>query len=136
MQVKLENNTMKIKNLLNESAIAYLYEASGELQHEVQNNSRVDTGQLKGSWRYEVNESNLESVIGSPLENAIWEEFGTGEYAVNGDGRKGGWFYVDAKGKGHFTRGKSPQHAFQRAFETVKDALVRRAEKVFERVGE
>lgn len=136
MSVTFKNNTMNVKKALNEKAIAYLYEASGELLHEVQANTRVDTGQLKGSWRYEVNESDLESVIGSPLENAIWEEFGTGEYAVGGNGRKGGWFYVDAKGKGHFTRGKKPQHGFKNAFDSIKDALIRRAESILGEMGE
>lgn len=136
MSVTYKNNLIKVKSALNDKAVAYLYEASGELQHEVQNNTRVDTGQLKGSWRYEVNESNLESVVGSSLENAIWEEFGTGEYAAGGNGRKGGWFYVDAKDKGHFTRGKKPQHAFKNTFDSIKDALIRRAENLFKELGE
>lgn len=119
----LIDNTLRVINELNDKAVSFLYEASGELQHEVQQNTRVDTGQLKGSWRYSVDESNLESTIGSPLENAIWEEFGTGEYAVNGNGRKGGWFYVDAKGDGHFTKGKTPQHAFTNAYNTLRDPI-------------
>lgn len=128
----LVDNKLKVINALNDKAVSFLYEASGELQHEVQQNTRVDTGQLKGSWRYEVNESNLESVIGSPLENAIWEEFGTGEYAVNGNGRKGGWFYVDAKGNGHFTKGKKPQHAFARAYENLREPILNRIKQLLQ----
>ena len=71
------------------------------------------------------------ATVGSPLENAVWEEFGTGEYALNGDGRKGGWFYEDDEGKGHFTRGKKPRRALHRAFETKKTPLIKLAEEIF-----
>ena len=128
MAIKLENNSIKVKAALNDAIIAALYEAAGAIQGAAQRNSRVDTSQLRGSWSYTVDESAGEATIGSPLENAIWEEFGTGEYAVNGDGRKGGWFYVDAKGHGHFTYGKTPNRALGLAFNSKKAAI----EKMFE----
>ena len=52
-------------------------------------------GQTKSSWDRKVLEN--EGVVGSSSENAIWEEFGTGDYAVNGDGRKTPW-YVPVEG--------------------------------------
>lgn len=61
---------------------------SGELEAQVKRNTRVDTGQTKGSWTYKVDEANGEAMVGSPQENAIWEEFGTGQYALNGDGER------------------------------------------------
>ena len=53
-------------------------------------NSRVDTGETKGSYGHSVVKKNgsAELQVGSNLENAIWEEFGTGEYAIKGNGRK------------------------------------------------
>ena len=93
-------------------------------------NSRVGSGQLKNSWTYKVDESKGVCTVGSPLENAIWEEFGTGEYAIHGDGRKGGWYYQDDKGKWHHTFGKTPHRALQNAFNSLKTALMRRAEEV------
>ena len=65
------------------------------------------------------------ATVGSPLENAIWEEFGTGEYALKGDGRKGGWFYEDEEGVGHFTHGKKPSRALHNAVTTKKAKLVK-----------
>lgn len=130
MSVEFKDNSMKVKATLNEAAISYLYEAAGEIESQVKRNTRVDTGQLKSSWTYNVDESKGEAVVGSPLENAIWEEFGTGEYAVNGDGRKGGWTYQDAKGEWHYTKGKTPSRAFFSAFNKLKAALIKRAEEV------
>lgn len=129
MAVQFTDNSAAVKAALDDAAIAYLYEAGGELEAQVKRNSRVGTGQLKNSWTYRVNESKGETVIGSPLENAIWEEFGTGEYALHGDGRKGGWYYQDDKGKWHHTNGKKPHRAFHRAFISLKPALIKRAQE-------
>lgn len=130
MAVKFTNNSAKVKAALDDAVIAYLHEAGGELEAQVKRNSRVGSGQLKNSWTYEVDESKGETTVGSPLENAIWEEFGTGEYALHGDGRKGGWYYQDEKGKWHHTYGKKPHRAFHSAFITLKPALIKRAQEV------
>jgi hypothetical protein len=79
--VEFENNSIRIKKAIREKAIAFLEEAAGEVQTAVHNASRVDTGETRGSYTYVVDESELEATVGSPEENAIWEEFGTGEYA-------------------------------------------------------
>lgn len=131
MAVEFTDNSAQVKAALDESAIAYLYEAGGELEAQVKRNSRVGSGQLKNSWTYRVDETGGECTVGSPLENAIWEEFGTGEYALHGDGRKGGWVYRDEKtGEFHHTYGKQPHRAFQGAFNSLKAALIRMAEEV------
>jgi len=130
MSVHFTDNSAQVRNALDDAVIAYLYEAGGELESQVKRNTRVGTGQLKNSWQYKVDESKGECVVGSPLENAIWEEFGTGEYALKGDGRKGGWIYKDDEGKWHHTYGKTPHRAFQSAFDSLKSALIRRCEDV------
>ena len=95
MTVHFENNSMQVMAALDDFCIAFLHEAGGELEAQVKrnNDNRVDTGQTKGSWKYIVDESKSECTIGSPLENAIWEEFGTGEHALNNNGRRGRWKY-------------------------------------------
>jgi len=90
---------------------------------------------LKGSWNHQVNDAAKEAKVGSPLENAIWEEFGTGEYAAAGDGRKGGWSYQDDAGDWHHTRGKRPNRTLQRAFDSTKAAIIRRAQEIFRGLG-
>ncbi len=121
MSVEFTDNTAKIKAALSEGVIGFLHEAGGEIQAQTQRNSRVDTGQTKGSYKYMVDEGKDESTVavGSDLENAIWEEFGTGEYALHGDGRKGGWVYQDVTGVWHYTRGKTPKQPLTKAFQSV-----------------
>ena len=128
--VQFNNYSAEVRAALDDAAIAYLYEAGGELEAQVKRNTKVGSGQLKNSWTYRVDEAKGECAVGSPLENAIWEEFGTGEYALNGDGRKNGWVYRDDNGQFHFTLGKKPHRAFQKAFNSLKNALIRRAEEV------
>lgn len=152
MSIKFEDNSIKIKEMLEEAAIAYLHEASGEIESQAKRNSRVGQGQTKGAWDYSVNEDSLESQVGSPLENAIWEEFGTGEYALEKNGRKTPW-YVPVEGyngkkkptyKGkvvivygkdgtafYKTNGKKPNRALWNAFQTLKPKLIKRAESIF-----
>lgn len=76
MSVQFDDFSMQVKAALEEAAVQFLYEAAGELASQTARNSPVDTGQLKNSWQYKVDENKLEATIGSPLENAIWNEFG------------------------------------------------------------
>ena len=130
MAVELKDYSLEVKAAIDEAMIAYLYEAGGEMEAQVKQNTRVGKGDLKNSWTYKVDESSAEATIGSPLENSIWEEFGTGEYALHGDGRKGGWHYQDDEGEWHHTYGKTPHRAFQRAFTSLKEPLKNRALEV------
>ena len=131
MGVRFTDNSVSVKNALSEASIAYLHEAAGEIEAQTKRNTRVgSTGQTKNAWTYKVDEGDLVATVGNPLENAIWEEFGTGEHALHGDGRKGGWYYQDEKGKWHHTYGKMPNRAFHSAFVSLKTALIRRAQEI------
>lgn len=159
MAVQFTDNSIQVKSALEEACISYLYEAAGELRSQTVRNSRpVKYGQqdVKNSWDYVVNEGDKEALVGSRLEAAYWEELGTGEYAINKDGRKGWWVYVEgndtpqanqkyytereAKQAAAFLRSKGlPAHATNgteanrplfKAFTSLKTALIKRAEEV------
>lgn len=121
--IQFQDFSILCKDAIQDAGIAFLHTVGGEFVSQTARNSREKSGQTKGSWDYVVDEAELTATIGSPLENAIWEEFGTGEYALNGNGRKGGWYYVDEKGDGHFTHGKKPNRALWNAMETLKPSL-------------
>jgi hypothetical protein len=123
--VIFEDYTVQVQNAMDDKINAVLEECAGEIESQVKRNSRVDTYQLKNSWTHRVDETKHEATIGSPLENAIWEEFGTGEYALHGNGRKGGWKYRDMKGKWHFTFGKTPNRAFWKAYTGSKSKIIK-----------
>lgn len=154
--VEFTDNTIKVLEALDEAVLAYLYEAGGELAAQTTRNSRpVKYGRhdVKNSWKYEVDENEGVATIGSPLEAAYWEELGTGEHAINKDGRKGWWVYVEGndtpqsnqkyytedeakdvaaylrieKGlKAHATNGTEANRPLHRAFTTKKGKLIKR----------
>jgi hypothetical protein len=128
-EVIFEDNTIKLKEDMSERIAIGLEEAAGELESQVKRNTRVDTGQTKNSWQHNVTGSMMAgqhvATVGSPLENAIYEEFGTGEYALKGDGRKDGWNYQDEEGVWHHTIGKKPSRALHNAVTTKKATLIK-----------
>ncbi len=128
--IEFFDNRARVKAALNEAIIAYLHEMGGEMKSQTQHNTRVDTGQTKGSWTYVVDQEAGECVVGNTMQNAIWEEFGTGEFAEGGNGRKTAWTYRDAKGKFHRTKGKKPTRALQKAYTKLKPKLIKRARQV------
>lgn len=131
VDIEFKDFSIQVKAAMNEAAIAFLHEAGGEVVSQIVRNSRVKTGKTAGSFQNVVDIGNYEATIGSPDENAIWEEFGTGEYALHGDGRKGGWSYQDKTGQWHHTSGKTPSRAFWKAFEGSKTKIIRRAQEIF-----
>lgn len=127
--IQFSDNRVEVKGKIEGSILGFLHEVGGEFVAQTARNSRVKTGQTKGSWDYQIDESALTVTIGSTVENAIWEEFGTGEYALNGDGRKGGWYYVDELGNPHFTKGKHPNRALWNALQTLQPKVQARMEE-------
>lgn len=131
MAVTFENNLIEVINQLNHTAEAVLEECASEMESEVKRNTAVVTGQTKNSWQHMVLSDGLTAVIGSDYMNAVWEEFGTGEFALHGDGRKGGWSYQDHLGIWHYTNGKRPKRAFYNAYTTLKDKIIQHIQSKF-----
>ncbi|HJA20289.1 MAG TPA: HK97 gp10 family phage protein [Candidatus Mediterraneibacter ornithocaccae] len=142
MGMEFIDNSELVKRMLEEATISGVLEAAAECEAQTIRNTRVDTGQTKESWKIEVEDGGHTAVIGNPLENSLWEEFGTGEYALKGNGRKGGWYIPEerlsssARGKMkkvvgkngkvyYFTKGKRPTRAFQNAFATKKKTMIK-----------
>ena len=125
-KVVFEDFTIQVQNAIDNRINAALEECAGELESQVKRNQDRynDTGQTKNSWQHIVDEENHIATIGNPLENSIWEELGTGEFALNGNGRKGGWSYKDKKGKWHKTFGKSPRRHFWKAYISLKSKII------------
>jgi hypothetical protein len=122
--VEFKDFSIKVQGLIDDRINAVLEECAGEVESQVKRNSRVDTGKTKNSFSHKVDSSKHIAYIGSPEQNAIWEEYGTGEYAIEGNGRQGGWAYKDAKGDWHKTTGKKPSRAFHKAYVSTKNQIV------------
>lgn len=144
--VVFEEYSIEVKNAIDSKIVAALEECAGEIVSQTKRNSRVDSGKTKSSFRHGISRNyasgEIIANIGSNDINAIYEEFGTGEYALKGNGRKGGWWYPNAKAKytkkgklrkGQkafiFTYGKTPSRAFWNAFTQKKGKVINRIEK-------
>ena len=94
MPIVFEDNSIKVKSALLSGVKGILESIGGEIASQTERNSRVDSGKTAGSYDYKIEESGSETTVyvGSDEENAIWEEFGTGEYALKGNGRAGAWY--------------------------------------------
>ena len=54
MSIEFEDNRVRVKQALSDAGEAFLHEAAGEIQSRTRRNSRVDTGQTKGSYEYKI----------------------------------------------------------------------------------
>ena len=118
----MKDNRDKAKKALKEVAKKAITLACTKVKSDAQLLSPVDMGDLKRSIDYEVKQNNKETngQIGSNKDYAIFVEFGTGEFAENGNGRKGGWRYQDNKGDWHYTKGQKPQPFLRPAYKQNK----------------
>ena len=156
-KVEFQDFSVKCKDALDEAVYDFLETAASELQSEAQRNSAFSRN-LHGTWNHVVNESKKEATVGNPMQLAIWMEMGTGEYALEGKGRKGYWVYVKGNStateanpgkartleeaklavaflreKGldaYYTKGQKPRRMLWKAFQSKKAAIIRRAEQV------
>lgn len=70
----------------------------------------VDDGNLRDSIEMEIRDGGLLAVVRVTAHYAVYVEYGTGIYAVDGNGRQTPWtFYSDKLGRYVTTRGMSPQ---------------------------
>lgn len=135
MSVVFKDFSDEVIEKINALGVNWLEEASGEVESQTKRNTKVKTGKTKNSWEHKVSEYKLEAEVGSRYKNALWEEFGTGIYALNGDGRKDvPWFYKDAEGKWHMTSGKKPRRAFHNAYISLKNKIIKSCQEEFKKL--
>lgn len=147
MAVEFTDNSIEVKAALNDTTIAWLHEWANEIASHAKRHCAMDGDvgvQLRGSYRADVYTWEGRARIGTPLEAGYWEEYGTGSYAENGNGRKGWWVYKDGyEGNGgkqlteaqaraiaasdpkvHATNGRPPQHTLETAFTVNKPKAI------------
>lgn len=128
--VNFEDYSVQCKKTIEDRICSFLEDATAEIESQAKRNSRVKSGKTKGSFQHFVDRQSLTGYVGSDYENAVWEEFGTGLYALNGDGRKDvPWKYKDPSGQWHITSGKKPTRALWNAFQTLQAQIIKMAEK-------
>lgn len=151
-EVEFENNILKFKAALDRLAERFLREAGQVIEAQaIQNTTKGKTTHTSESWGYSVNAAEKYVTIGNTQQNALWEEYGTGNYALEGKGRQTPWYvpvdeYIGEKrpsfngkviivygknGKAYYkTNGKKPKRMLHNAFHTKKTSLIRRAQQL------
>ena len=164
--VEFEDFSIEVKAALDDITRAWLIETANEVTAQAQRTCVLDDDagkRLKGSYANVVDENKGEAQVGTPLEEGYWEEWGTGEYAAHGDGRKGWWIYIPGQpsmggGQSYSTReeaekmaayikaahgktaivtnGRRPNYTLENAFDTVKNPAIAQLESLLkERMG-
>ena len=147
MAVQFIDNSIEVKAELNQNTIGWLHTWANEIASTAKRECSLDGDegvQLRKSYRAEVDEDAGEAQVGSDQESSYWEEYGTGEHAAHGDGRKGWWVYKDGyKGNGgkvlteqeakaaaagdptvHATNGRPPNYTLEKAFTKNKSKAI------------
>lgn len=116
------DNSKQVKAALRKVSGQALEEAALLVEGQAKALAPVDSGELRDKIDHTIKEQNGMKIaqIGSPLDYAIYVEYGTGEHATNGAGRKGGWRYKTPDGKWHYTRGMKAQPFLLPAFRRNK----------------
>lgn len=119
------------KDAIQQATVRWLFEACILVQGQAILLAPTQTARLKGSIDYQVDEGELAGYVGTNVEYAIYVEFGTGEFAENGRGRKGGWVYQDPSGEWFFTWGQEPQPYLRPAFRQTRKEIESLAKAIF-----
>lgn len=131
--MKFYDKSQNAKDAIDKATLKWLHQASVLVQGSAVRLSPVDTARLKKSIDYQVDDKNTMAYVGTNVEYAIFVEFGTGEFAENGEGRKGGWFYKTEDGSWYFTKGQEPQPFLRPAFIEVKPQVQDLAKEIYRR---
>jgi len=123
---KFTDNSKKVKAQMDDAMFRALESAALIVEASAKALAPVgDSGELRDKIDHNVVDTSNgpAAKIGSPLDYAMYVEYGTGEFAENGAGRKGGWSYQTPDGEWHHTNGMSPQPFLRPAFKRNKDKI-------------
>lgn len=121
--INLDKLNYKLENLANLDVSKALNRACLVIENEAKRLCPVDTGDLRSSITHEVH--NDIGIVGTNKEYAPYVEFGTGIFAVEGNGRDTPWSYQDDKGEWHTTVGQKPQPFLETAIQTKKKLVIK-----------
>lgn len=133
--IEFKDYSKIVLDKINQTADTFLEEVGGEIESQTKQNTKVVTSQTKNSWEHIVNADKKEVQIGSRYKNALYEEMGTGIYALNGNGRKTKWVYKNPNdNKFYTTVGKKPRRMLWNAYQTLKNPIINEARRRFNEI--
>lgn len=127
-KMTFENNFPEAKAKIESAGRAGMLGSLLTIERYAKNYSRAKSGATRDSYSHSIEEGGMQLVgaVGSDMMNAIYEEFGTGEFAEKGDGRQGGWVYHDpVENQFYFTYGKKPNKPLRRAAQVSRSEVIK-----------
>lgn len=121
--INLDKLNYKLEILANLDISKALNKACLVVENEAKRLCPVDTGDLRSSITHEVN--NDVGIVGTNKEYAPYVEYGTGIFAVEGNGRDTPWSYQDDEGNWHTTIGQKPQPFLEPAARIKKKLVIK-----------
>ena len=121
--INLDKLNYKLEILANLDISKALNKACLVVENEAKRLCPVDTGDLRNSITHEVNDGV--GIVGTNKEYAPYVEYGTGIFAVEGNGRDTPWSYQDDEGNWHTTVGQKPQPFLEPAARIKKKLVIK-----------
>ncbi len=121
--INLEKLISKLNKLSDQQMEQALNKACILVENQAKENCPVDTGELRMSITHYV--EGDAGVVGTNKQYAPYVEYGTGLFAVEGNGRQTPWSYQDAKGEWHSTKGQKPQPFLEPALLDNKKNIIK-----------
>lgn len=126
--------SQNLSEFINKDLPTYLKQAMAQACAEVQSAAREkcpsDTGNLRRSIDFEVEDDGREGVVFSNVEYAPYVEVGTGIYSTKGNGRMTPWRYEGREGW-VTTRGNEPQPFLEPAATEKQSEIAKKFEGLF-----
>ena len=129
MMSNFKDNSDKAKKALLDAVTKGVTKAVEYVESQAVLNAPVDSGALSQSIDHSVDTTTKEvnGEVGTNSEYAIYQEFGVGIHAENGQGRKDSWTYQKPNGEWVTTSGFKAQPFLRPAFkdniENIKKAI-------------
>ena len=121
--INLDKLNYKLEILANLDISKALNKACLVVENEAKRLCPVDTGDLRNSITHEVDDGV--GIVGTNKEYAPYVEYGTGIFAVEGNGRDTPWSYQDDEGNWHTTIGQKPQPFLKTALDKQKKNVIK-----------
>jgi HK97 gp10 family phage protein len=131
MSLVIKDYTKDLLKELQRKQLVFVQKAAQAVRTEAVVRAPVDKGNLKNSIQVAsyVQDGIAVAEVGPTAFYAPYIEYGTGVYAVNGNGRKTPWSYQNAEKKWFTTIGQEPQPFMEPAVKYVQFNIIPLLEK-------
>lgn len=128
-----KSNKSEAINRIDQAVELFLESAGQEVQKSAVEKAPVDQGALHQSIESKTQmwgQANGQAAVGTNLHYAIFQERGTGIYALDG-GRSTPWVYRNLSGDFYYTRGVKPHQFMEKAVKETKAPIKQLATHIF-----